>query len=170
MAQQQPQQRGALGRAVQVDPIKPTLKATGTERLKLKYEELLSNVGFKFNLRRYNWDTCRWRHPLARRRSSSSNRAAHRYTRRRKLAPRSSISSSSSFSVRSCVRSTLPSWRLAPQSSPTVVAVEARHTRGRVPLTHWGQGVSLVRNSRTRQGLDITNTLVPCFCLIKWSV
>ena len=38
---------------MQVDPIKPTLKAPGTERLKLKYEELLSNFGFKFKLRRY---------------------------------------------------------------------------------------------------------------------
>jgi len=38
---------------VQVDPIKPTLKAPGTEHLKLKHEGLLSNVGFKFNLRRY---------------------------------------------------------------------------------------------------------------------
>jgi len=45
---------GVRGRAVQVDPIKPTLKAPGIERLKLKYEELLSNFGFKFNLRRYS--------------------------------------------------------------------------------------------------------------------
>jgi len=41
------------GRAVQVDPIKPTLKAPGPERLKLKHEELLSKFGFKINLRRY---------------------------------------------------------------------------------------------------------------------
>jgi len=41
---------------VQVDPIKPTLKAPGTERLKLKYEEVLSNVGFKINLRRYSME------------------------------------------------------------------------------------------------------------------
>ena len=45
----------ALGRAVQVDPINPKLKAPGTERLKLKYNNLLSTSGFKFNLRRYNW-------------------------------------------------------------------------------------------------------------------
>jgi hypothetical protein len=45
--------RGHSGIAVKVDPIKPTLKAPGTERLKLKHEELLSNFGFKFNLRRY---------------------------------------------------------------------------------------------------------------------
>jgi hypothetical protein len=32
-----------LGRAVQVEPIRPTLKASGSERLKLKYEDLLSN-------------------------------------------------------------------------------------------------------------------------------
>jgi hypothetical protein len=41
------------GRAVQVDPIKPTLKASGTKRLKLQYDEPLSKVAFKFNLRRY---------------------------------------------------------------------------------------------------------------------
>jgi hypothetical protein len=44
----------AQGRAVQVDPIKPTLKAYGTKRLTLKSDEPLSNVAFKFNLRRYS--------------------------------------------------------------------------------------------------------------------
>ena len=39
---------------MQVDPIKPTLNAPGTKRLKLKYDEPLSNVAFKFNLRRYS--------------------------------------------------------------------------------------------------------------------
>jgi hypothetical protein len=38
---------------VQVDPIKPTLKAPGIKPLKLKYDELLSSFAFKFNLRRY---------------------------------------------------------------------------------------------------------------------
>jgi CRP-like cAMP-binding protein len=38
---------------VQVDPIKPTLKAPGIISLKLKYHNLLSNFAFKFNLRRY---------------------------------------------------------------------------------------------------------------------
>jgi hypothetical protein len=38
---------------VQVDPIKPTLKPPGTERLKLKYDEAPSKFAFKFNLRRY---------------------------------------------------------------------------------------------------------------------
>jgi len=38
---------------VQVDPIKAVLKAPGTMRLKLKYDKQLSNVAFKFNLRRY---------------------------------------------------------------------------------------------------------------------
>jgi len=41
------------GRAVQVGPIKPTLKAPGTERLKPTYDRLLSNFAFKLNLRRY---------------------------------------------------------------------------------------------------------------------
>jgi hypothetical protein len=38
---------------VQVEPIKPTLKAPGIKLLKLKHDEPLSNVAFKFNLRRY---------------------------------------------------------------------------------------------------------------------
>ena len=37
---------------MQADPIKPTLKAPGTKRLKLKCDELLSIFGFNFNLRR----------------------------------------------------------------------------------------------------------------------
>ena len=38
---------------MQVDPIKPTLKAPGTKHLKLEYDELPSTVAFKLNLRRY---------------------------------------------------------------------------------------------------------------------
>jgi len=42
------------GRAVQVAPIKPVMKAPRiNQRWKLKYEELLSNFGFTFSLRRY---------------------------------------------------------------------------------------------------------------------
>jgi len=53
------------GNAVQVDPMKPTLKAPGTERLKLKYDEPISNSAFKFNLRRYNPGTpMHWLQPL----------------------------------------------------------------------------------------------------------
>ena len=39
---------------MQVDPIKPMLKGPAAKRLKLKPDELLSKVAFKFNLRRYN--------------------------------------------------------------------------------------------------------------------
>ena len=38
---------------MQVDPIKPMLKAPRSKRLKLRYDELLSGFAFKFNLRRY---------------------------------------------------------------------------------------------------------------------
>ena len=38
---------------MQVDPIKLTLKAPGTKRLKLKCDEPLSNFAFNINLRRY---------------------------------------------------------------------------------------------------------------------
>jgi TPR repeat protein len=47
-----------LGKAVQVDPIKPTLKAPGTKRLKPKYDQPLSSIAFNFNLRRYTWARC----------------------------------------------------------------------------------------------------------------
>ena len=50
------QARRPHGRAVQVDPIKPKLKAPGTKRLKLKRDEPLSNFAFKINLRRYTMD------------------------------------------------------------------------------------------------------------------
>ena len=40
-------------RAVQVDPMKPMLKAPGSKRLKLKCDESLWNFAFKFNLRRH---------------------------------------------------------------------------------------------------------------------
>jgi hypothetical protein len=39
---------------VQVDPIKPTSKPPGTNLLILKYDEPLSSVAFKFNVRRYS--------------------------------------------------------------------------------------------------------------------
>jgi hypothetical protein len=48
------------GMAVQVDPIKPTLKAPGSERLKLNCDIMLSTSAFKFKLRRYIQDV--WRH------------------------------------------------------------------------------------------------------------
>ena len=38
---------------MQVDPIKPTVKAPGTKRLKLICDDPLSNFAFKYNLRRY---------------------------------------------------------------------------------------------------------------------
>jgi len=38
---------------VQLDPVKPTLKAPGTKHLKLKCDEPPSNFAFNFNLRRY---------------------------------------------------------------------------------------------------------------------
>ena len=44
-----------LGRAVQVDTIKPTLKPPGTKHLELKCDILLSSFAFKFHLRRYTW-------------------------------------------------------------------------------------------------------------------
>ena len=44
---------------MQVDPIKPTLKAPGTERLRLECDEPLSNFAFKFNLRRYRLEQVR---------------------------------------------------------------------------------------------------------------
>ena len=42
-----------LGRAVQVVPIKPTLKPLEIKRLKLNSDELVSNFALKFNSCRY---------------------------------------------------------------------------------------------------------------------
>jgi len=51
---------GPHGRAVQLDPIKATLKLPGTKLLIRKCDKLLSNVAFNFKLRRYSmvhmWD------------------------------------------------------------------------------------------------------------------
>ena len=52
-----PQRRG---RAVQVDPMKPRLKAPGAKQLKLKCDILLSTSAFKFNVRRYSEGTTLW--------------------------------------------------------------------------------------------------------------
>jgi len=46
--------REARGRAAQVDPIKPELKALGANILTLKYDEVLSKFAFNFILRRYS--------------------------------------------------------------------------------------------------------------------
>jgi len=45
--------QGSLGREVQVDPLKPKLKAPGTACLKLPRDKLLSSFSFKFDLHRY---------------------------------------------------------------------------------------------------------------------
>jgi len=41
------------GRVVHVDPMKPTLKAHGAMRLRLKYDKLFSSFAFKFKLCRF---------------------------------------------------------------------------------------------------------------------
>ena len=42
---------------MQVDSIKPVLKARKSKRLKLKVDEPLSSFAFNFNLRRYSTGT-----------------------------------------------------------------------------------------------------------------
>jgi len=44
---------------VQVDPTKLTVKAPESKRLKLKYEDLLSNVAYNSNLCRYSVEVSR---------------------------------------------------------------------------------------------------------------
>ena len=39
---------------MQVDPIKPKMKAPGSKRLKLQYDALLSKFGLEFSLRCYS--------------------------------------------------------------------------------------------------------------------
>jgi hypothetical protein len=54
---------------VHVPPFKPTLKAPGTKRLKLRHDHLLSSFAFNSNLRRYTLDPPPkpevWKHALA---------------------------------------------------------------------------------------------------------
>ena len=45
--------RARPGRAVQLEPMKPMLKPPGTKRLKLSFDEPLSNVALNLNVRRY---------------------------------------------------------------------------------------------------------------------
>ena len=47
------------GEVVQVDPIRPPLKAPGTKRLKLQYDESPSNMAFKINSCHYYVDGVR---------------------------------------------------------------------------------------------------------------
>ena len=78
---------GTPGRVVQVDSMKPTLKAPGYERLTLKCDDLLSSFAFKFNLRRYTrapsrraWRSARSRRPRWKPRrpaSAASSRTTH---------------------------------------------------------------------------------------------
>ena len=71
-----------LGRAVQVDPMKPKLKPPGTNRLKLKCDILLSTSAFKVNLRRYTWASARCRTRSARCLGTRQNwYRAHRWSR-----------------------------------------------------------------------------------------
>ena len=46
--------RATQGGMVHVEPINLTLKPPGTERLKPEYGEMVSNFGFRFNLRLYS--------------------------------------------------------------------------------------------------------------------
>ena len=56
--------RGRLGGAVQLDPMKPTLKPPGTKRLKHKYDDSPSSFAFKVKLRRYTSDAPQWNQRL----------------------------------------------------------------------------------------------------------
>ena len=47
----------SYGRAVQVAPMNPKLKAPGTKLLKLEHEKLLFKFAFNFNLRHYTTAT-----------------------------------------------------------------------------------------------------------------
>jgi len=63
----------ANGRAAQVDPMRPVLKAPGTKRLKLKCDILLSTSAFKFKLRRHTTAPA-WTPPPSSRRPSPATR------------------------------------------------------------------------------------------------
>jgi len=67
----------SLGEAVQVDLIKLSLKPPGTEHLKLKGDDPLSNFAFKFNLRRYT--SGKYRVELARKHKLQAEASARRH-------------------------------------------------------------------------------------------
>jgi len=66
---------------VHVDPIKPTLKAHGTRRLKLKYHTQLSSLAFNFDLRCYIEEVFLRLAEEDRRRDEEGNEEAGAYTR-----------------------------------------------------------------------------------------
>jgi hypothetical protein len=74
--------RTDLGKAVQVDPMKPKLKPPEIKRLKIQYYDRLSNFAFKFNLRCYTWGWSRrgggvsWRRRPASRGSATARAGA----------------------------------------------------------------------------------------------
>jgi hypothetical protein len=74
----------AYGTAVQVDSTQIKLKVPGTTRLKLQYDEPLSNVAFSFNLRHYTMgtETASMQRPVVRRRIITAAEAAVRPTAR----------------------------------------------------------------------------------------
>ena len=65
---------------MQVDSIKPSLTAPGTERLKLSYDGPLSNFAFKFNLHRYSVVTFLFRDSLFNDRYGGADLAADALT------------------------------------------------------------------------------------------
>jgi len=65
---------------VQVDPIKPPLKAPGSVQLRLGYDGPLSNFAFKFNSRRHTKDGGKLRREL---RHNLTRFTAGAYTRPR---------------------------------------------------------------------------------------
>ena len=72
----------ARGNAVQVHPMRVTLKAHGTKRLKLNFDILLSNFVLKFNLRRYTEEEAAfWASVLAIRGEVNKGIEAWAYTR-----------------------------------------------------------------------------------------
>jgi len=63
----------AIGKAVQVDHMKPILKVPETKPLKQKYDKLLSTFAFNFKLRRYTSVINRWLGPIS---SPTSDRSS----------------------------------------------------------------------------------------------
>ena len=60
MSECKPLVAGPHGRVVQLDPVKPALKAHKTKRLKLINDDLLSTFASKFKLRRYTMAQNPW--------------------------------------------------------------------------------------------------------------
>jgi len=129
------------GMAVQIYPIKPTLKLPESKLLKLTYGELLSTFAFNFNLRRYAPPA------LAPPTPASPNP--------RPFSPASPPPTLAAATPPAPPPST-------PPSAPAPLCTPPKHASRRSMHTQWWQGLTLVHfSAQPELFYDTTYTLTP---------